>query len=290
MNSLLPTLIGLKKSAAVYVNYVNVFLSPYFALAKNYLHLDDSYIPPFLNNPLAFFSFLLFFINNLIWNLSAVFSRFFLLFYPLVYTQLTIRNKTGEESHHKNLMKFWFVFGIYDTLQNLFGSVLDIIPFSSYLRVVGFVLLFRNNFHYSGVVYDVFASLYDKYLGDSLVNTYVQDMEYLTVELSEDQAEQSNKQRSIKKQDEQPEEQSNEESSEESSEEPSEESSEQSEEQPFEQSSEQSSEQPSAQSSDQPSAQSNEQSVEQSNTSTTDPSLDAQPDNSLNDESLMSQA
>jgi flagellar biosynthesis GTPase FlhF len=84
----------------------------------------------------------------------------------------------------KNLYKFWFIFGIYDALENSMGSMFAYIPFYSYIRVIGFIMLFRNDFSYSGAVYDLMNSLYSKYFMNTVVNSYIQEAEVLTLELS----------------------------------------------------------------------------------------------------------
>lgn len=134
---------------------------------KKMLSLSNDPLPQLLKRPIAFVVgaiilslFILFSFSNIVYILLAV-------GYPLMVNSYLMKNKPTCENMI-GIYHYWMMFGLITAIDTIFGSLLWLVPFYSYLKIAVVYLLVRDEFNMSVNLFTLLSIMVDKIIGPQI--------------------------------------------------------------------------------------------------------------------------
>lgn len=138
----------------IFTDLLNENLANISDIVQRNLSLDFSYMPDKLQQPIVFMGIVIIFLITIIFYINTIIVNFIGVFYPLIYS-MGLFNQ--EEMDYWSLIlinKYWIIFGGLSLLDNLMGFILRLVPGYNYILLAFTYLLIRNDFTFSGTVFD----------------------------------------------------------------------------------------------------------------------------------------
>lgn len=148
----------ISKTSLQYIPIINNILDPYVESFQNKFFIKKESLPHFFQKSLNFTitvmllcSIAVTCANNLISNIVGI-------LYPVLYGFVALTKTTQVPMDNFN--KYWMLYGIITLIDSFLGFILYLIPLYFYFKISLFILLIKNDFQYSGTVFEIIKLIY----------------------------------------------------------------------------------------------------------------------------------
>jgi len=142
------------------VNMLNVQLASVSQVIQSKLSLKTDSLPAALQMPLGFVGMLALLMMIIVGFANNFICNAFGILYPLMYGVML--STSPSDTKLATLNKYWMLFGAMTLIDSTLGFVLNFIPGYHYMKIGLLYLMIRNDFSFSGTLFDLVTSFYAK--------------------------------------------------------------------------------------------------------------------------------